>query len=171
MSATPRTARLSSPGEVVAILVASALVWTALIALVFTLFFTVFIPAVQFGGRGEIPSDFPVYTGAQLESATASSFSGCTTVTANWSSGEAAAKVIDFYKLALSSAPWTTTDVEQHTRSTTFYFEYIGNEHREGFLTVDSSTFANAPTEISLDMVKSRANLVGGCKVITGTVG
>jgi hypothetical protein len=171
MSATPRAARLSSPGEVVAILVASALVWWALIALVFTLFFTVFIPAIQFGGKGEIPSDFPVYAGAQLDSATASRFSGCTTVTAGWSSRDKVAKVIDFYKLALSSPPWTTTDVEQHTRSTSFYFEYLGNEHREGFLTVDSPTFTNAPTEISLDMVKSRPNLVGGCKVITGTVG
>src|SRR4029077_10305490 len=85
MSATPRPSRLSKPGEVVAILVASALVWVVLIAVVATLFLTVFIPAVQFGGRGQIPAGFPVYPSATLDSAFASRSGGCTMVSAAWS--------------------------------------------------------------------------------------
>src|ERR1700719_2227135 len=118
MSATPRPARLSKPSEVVAILVASAVVWVMLIALVATLFFTVFIPAVQFGGRGQIPSDFPVYPSARLDSAVATVSGRCTTVTASWSTPDDAASVVDFYRRELAAGDWTVTDTRPLSDST-----------------------------------------------------
>jgi len=156
---------------VVGILVASAVIWTALLVLVFTLFFTVLIPAVQFGGRGEIPGDFPVYPGAQLQSAIASRFNGCTTVTAQWTTRDEPATVIGFYKQALSSPPWTITDTQQLVRSTSFYVEGTGAQHREGVLSVDAPAFANSATNISLALAKSSQRPAGGCSVVVGTVG
>jgi len=171
MSAAPRSARLSSPGEVVAILIASAAVWAVVLALVLALFFTVFIPAIQFGGKGEIPTDFPVYPGAQLQSAMASGFSGCTTVSATWTTRDDAATVVGFYKQALSSSPWTITDTQSLVRSTTFYVESTGDQHREGALTVEAPSFANGSTYISLALAKSNQRVVGSCKVVVGTIG
>ena len=171
MSATPRSARLSRPGEVVAILIASAVIWLAVGIGLFTLFITVFIPLVQFGGRSEIPNDFPVYPGAQLQSATASGFNGCTTVTASWSTRDDPTTVTDFYKTALSEQSWTLIDTRQHLRSISFFFRGTGVQQREGWLTVETSSFANSTTQISLELVKSAPRAVGECHVAVGIVG
>ena len=167
MSATPRPSRLSKPGEVVAILVASALVWVALIAAVATLFFAVFIPAVQFGGRSQIPADFPVYPNAQLESAFASrSGGGCTTVTATWSTSDNAASVLDFYRRQLSAGDWTVTD---SSRSTEIFFQSASAPSREGYVAVLSQPYSSR-TYIDLTMAKSEpgAGSVSACHVLVG---
>ena len=169
MSATPRPARLSKPGEVVAILVASALVWALLIAIVATLFFTVFIPAVQFGGRGQIPGDFPVYPGAHLESAFASVSGRCTSVTATWSTSDNAASVIDFYRRELAAGDWTVTD---SNRSTEIFFQSVSAPSREGYVSVLTQPYSSR-TYIALAMAKSGsgAGAVSGCHVLAGAAG
>jgi hypothetical protein len=170
MSATPRPARLSKPGEVVAILVASALVWVVLIALVGTLFFTVFIPAVQFGGRGAIPGDFPVYPNAQLDSAFATVSGRCTTVTASWSTTDSAANVTDFYRRELAVGDWTVTDTRPLSDSTVFYFQSTSAPNREGYLSVLTQPYSSR-TYMSMTMAKSGAGSVSGCHVLVTSAG
>src|SRR5256885_16163048 len=80
MNATPRSARLSSPGQVIAILVGSALASIAVLAGIITLLVTVVIPGFEFGGKDQIPTDVPIYPGAKVQSAFASGFEGCTNV-------------------------------------------------------------------------------------------
>ena len=107
MSARPRSARLSSTGEVVAILVASAVAWTALIGALLVLFFGSLVPTLQYGGRSAIPSDFPVYPGAHLESAISTTTNRCSTVDATWSTSDGASQVVDFYTSRLPEAGYT----------------------------------------------------------------
>jgi len=166
MSATPRPSRLSKPGEVVAILVASALVWIVLIAAVATLFFAVFIPAVQFGGRNQIPADFPVYPNAQLESAFASRSGSCTTVTATWSTSDHAESVLDFYRRELSTGAWTVTG---SNRSTEIFFQSASTPNREGYVAVLTQPYSGR-TYIDLTMAKSEsgAGSVSACHVLVG---
>jgi hypothetical protein len=172
MSATPRPARLSKPSEVVAILVASALVWVVLIAIVATLFFTVFIPAVQFGGRGQIPSDFPVYPSAQLDSAFATVSGRCTTLTASWSTPDSGASVVDFYRRELAAGDWTVTDTRPLSDSTVIYFQSVSAPNREGYLSVLTQPYSSR-TYISMTMAKSGsgAGSVARCHVLVGAGG
>ncbi len=169
MSATPRPARLSKPGEVVAILVASAVVWVVLIAMVGTLFFAVFIPAIQFGGRGEIPADFPVYSSARLDSAIATVSGACTTVTASWSTGDDAAAVADFYRRELAAGDWTVTDTRPLSDSTVIYFQSASAPNREGYLSVSRQPFSSR-TQITMTMAKSGSG-ASGCHVLVGAGG
>ena len=170
MSATPRPARLSKPSEVVAILVASALVWVALIAIVATLFFAVFIPAVQFGGRGEIPADFPVYPSAQLDSAFASRSGGCTMVSAEWSTADSASGVLDFYRQQLSTGDWTLYDSKPLSDSTVLYFQSTSAPHRDGYLSVARQPFSSH-TQITTTMAIPVTGSVSGCHVLVGVAG
>jgi hypothetical protein len=170
MSATPRQARLSKPTEVVAILVASALVWVLLIAMVATLFFAVLIPAVQFGGRGQIPGDFPVYPGAHLDSAIATVSATCTTVTANWSTPDDAATVTDFYRQQLELKDWTVTDSRSASGSTVIYFQSTSVPNREGYLSVSTQAYSSR-TYITMTMAKSESTSVSGCHVLVGAGG
>ena len=170
MSATPRPSRLSKPGEVVAILVASALVWVVLIGAVATLFFTLFIPAVQFGARGEIPGDFPVYPGARLDSAIATVSGGCTTVTANWSTSDNGAAVLAFYRRELAAGDWTVTDSRSLSDSTVIYFQSTSVPNREGYLSVGSEPFSSR-THITMTVAKSGSTSVSGCHVLVGAAG
>jgi len=172
MSATPRLSRLSKPGEVVAILVASAVVWAVLIGAVATLFFAVFIPAVEFGGRGEIPGDFPVYPGARLDSAIATVSGTCTTVTANWSTSDSPALVTDFYGRTLAATDWTVTDRRALSDSTVIYFQSTSAPNREGYLSVSSTPFSSR-TQITMTMAKSGtgAGSASGCHVLVGAAG
>jgi hypothetical protein len=175
MSATPRSARLSKPGEVVAILVASAVVWAVLITVVATLFFAVFIPAVQFGGRGEIPDDFPVYPGAHLDSALASRSPGCTTVDATWSTKDGASQVVDFYRERLSIGEWLITDTTPPSDSTVLYFRSTSIPNREGYLSVSRQPYSSQ-TQITMTMAKSAGGTpssvaVSRCHVLVGALG
>jgi len=169
MSATPRSARLSSPGEVIAILVASAAVALALAATVAILFFAVFIPAVQFGGRNEIPSDFPIYPGARLDSAIASDSGPCLSVTATWSTSDDAARVIAFYRHALATGPWTITDTRQEGAATIFYFQGTSGPARGGYLSVERQAFSDR-TQISMSLERSTssAEAASGCHTLVG---
>jgi hypothetical protein len=169
MSATPRSARLSKPGEVVAILVASAIVWAVLITVVATLFFAVFIPAVQFGGRDQIPGDFPVYPNAHLESASASMSGTCTTVTATWSTSDNATSVFDFYVRELSAGDWTVVD---SSNSTEIFFHSASMPNREGYVAVLTQPYSRR-TYIELTMAKSGsgAGSVSGCHALVGAAG
>ena len=152
-----------------AILVASALVWAVLLAILATLFFAVLIPAVQFGGRNQIPADFPVYPNAHLESALASVSGRCTTVTATWSSSDSAATVFDFYRRELSAGDWTVNDA---TNSTEIFFQSASTPNREGYVAVLTQPYANR-TYIELTMAKSEAGdrSVSGCHVLAGAAG
>lgn len=85
MSETPRASRLSSQGEVVAILVVTAAVSVTLLATIILVFVFVLVPFLQYGGKAQIPGNFPVYPGAHLESAFATGSDGCTAVDATWS--------------------------------------------------------------------------------------
>jgi len=173
MSATPRSARLSKPGEVVAILVASAVVWAVLIGVLATLFFAVFIPAVQFGGRGEIPGDFPVYPGAHLDSALASRSPGCTTVDAAWSTGDRAPQVVDFYRQQLATGDWALTDSRSVGSSTVLYFQTTSAPNREGYLSASREPYSSQ-TQITMSMAKSAPVTPGPmsrCHVLVGTSG
>jgi hypothetical protein len=154
---------------VVAILVASALVWVVLIATVATLFFAVFIPAVQFGGRNQIPTDFPVYPNAQLESAFASRSGSCTTVTATWSTTDSAASVRDFYRRELSAGDWTVTD---STNLTEIFFQSASTPTRNGYVAVLTQPYSGR-TYIDLTMAKSGsgAGSVSACHVLVGAGG
>lgn len=95
----------------VAILVASAAVWLCLVGLLGLLFFALIVPTLQYGGRGEIPTDFPVYPGAHLESAYSSSLSGCVSLEATWSTADDATAVVAFYNDRLAAGDWTITGV------------------------------------------------------------
>ena len=168
MSATPRSARLSSPGEVVAILVASAAVWIVLVAVIATLFLAVFIPTVEFSGRGDIPDDFPVYPGAGLDSAFASHSGGCTTVEAGWSSPAAVQAVVVFYQERLAGGGWTITDSRMSGTATVIAFQSASGPHREGYVSIQAPPYAGK-TNISLTLVKSTAS--SECHAVVGVVG
>lgn len=165
MSATPRSARLSSPGEVVAILVATAVAWIVLIVLLFVGFFAFLVPTLQFSGRGDIPSDFPVYPGAQLGTAIASTVNRCTTVDATWSTDDSAAKVVDFYATALPQAGYAISPPAPGSGGAEIPFV---NES-EG---VNGSLFISdrgGQTVIELTMSRSPAGANVRC--LSGTVG
>ena len=170
MSATPRPSRLSKPGEVVAILVASALVWVVLIAVVATLFLTVFIPAVQFGGRGQIPADFPVYKGAHLDSAFASRSGSCTMVSAAWSTTDSASSVLDFYREQLSTGDWMLYDSKPLSDSTVLYFQSTSAPHRDGYLSVTRQPFSSQ-TQITTTLAIPVPGSVSACHVLVGAAG
>ena len=172
MSATPRSSRLSKPGEVVAILVASAAVWVVLVAVVATLFFAVFIPKVALSGQREIPGDFPVYPGAHLESAIATASAGCTTVTATWSTPDGPAAVTDFYRQHLAASDWTVTEFRALSDSTVIYFQSTSVPNREGYLSVASQPFSRR-TNITMTVAKSATGpeTVSGCHVLAGAAG
>ena len=171
MNATPRSARLSSPGQVIAILVGSALASIAVLAGIITLLVTVVIPGFEFGGKDQIPTDVPIYPGAQLQSAFASGFQGCTTVTATWSTPAPASDVIDFYKSQLNTGAWRVTSSGPSRGEFYLYFESTSGSQREGAITVSSGT--RGPTDISLDLAKSISTrtTVSGCHVIVGEIG
>lgn len=151
MSATPRSARLSSPGEVVAILVATAVAWIALIVLLFVGFFAVLVPTLQFSGQGDIPSDFPVYPGAQPGSAYSVTNGGCTTVQATWSTSDAADTVEAFYRDRLSSGDWTITS----TVNGRIDFESTSEPPRSGTVYIRGNEFAR---QTVIDLVVTKAS-------------
>jgi hypothetical protein len=167
MSATPRSARLSSPTQVVAILVASAVVWVGIVAALVILFVTVFIPATTLGGRGQIPKDFPVYPGAQLQSAFATSFGDCTTVDATWSTSAPASTVTSFYQNELASGAWTLTDSRQHVGAVELYFQTASGLRQDGIVTVSSQPFVRSSTQISLEMYKSKRASTQDCQFVS----
>ncbi|HET7419436.1 MAG TPA: hypothetical protein VFL27_03565 [Candidatus Dormibacteraeota bacterium] len=153
----------------VAILVASAAVWIAIVVTLLVLFFNVFIPAVTLGGKGEIPVDFPVYPGAHLESATASSLGGCTSVVASWSASTVAGPVVTFYESGLATGAWTLTDTRQHLNGVDLSFESTTGPRREGVLTISYSPYDRSTTQISLEMYKSSGAANTVC--VFGTIG
>jgi hypothetical protein len=166
MNAIPRSARLSSGGEVVAILVASAAIWIALLGTVVTLFITVFIPTIEFGGKGEIPRDFPVYPGAHLQSAFATGIGDCTTVDATWGTGDSLALVAEFYQQELTRGPWTLVgNTRAQVDEIELYFRDVSGLHREGSLTVTSPSPSDKSTQISMTMYKSGAGADLTCRV------
>ncbi len=171
MNATPRSARLSSPGQVIAILVGSALTSIAVLAGIITLFVTVVIPGFEFGGKDQIPPDLPIYPGAQLQSAFASGFQGCTTVTATWSTPARASDVIDFYKSHLNTGAWRVTSSGPSRGEFYLYFESTSGSQREGAITVFSGI--GGRTDISLDLAKSISTqtAVSSCQVVVGQTG
>jgi hypothetical protein len=164
MSATPRSARLSSNSEVVTILVASAVVWVALIAVLLTLFLTVLIPTLQYGGSDQIPGDFPVYPGAQLESAVATSISGCVSVEAVWSTPDGAAAVLAFYKDRLATGGWTITG----TGNDAIDFQSVSAPPRRGTVYIRGNQAASS-TVIDMTMTKSPDRSNVNC--LSGRVG
>ena len=153
----------------VAILVASAAVWVALIVIVGVLFFAVFIPAVTFSGRGEIPGNFPVYPGAHLDSAFASRTGGCTTVEAGWSTGDGAERVTSYYQEQLSTGDWTLTDTRQSGSATILDFKSSSGDNPEGYLSVEATPYSSA-THISLTLAKT-TSAVSSCHVLVGVAG
>ena len=171
MNATPRSARLSSPGQVIAILVGAALTSMVILAGLITLFVTVVVPGFEFGGKDQIPTDLPIYPGAQLQSAFADGFEGCTTVTATWSTSAPASDVIDFYKSQLNTGAWRVTSSGASRGEFYLYFESTSGSQREGAITVSSET--GGPTDISLDLAKSISTqtTVSGCHVVVGQTG
>ena len=171
MNATPRSARLSSTGQVIAILVGSAVTSVAILVTLITLFVTVLVPGLQFGGKDQIPADLPVYPGAQLNSAYAGGFQGCTTVTANWSTSASGSDVIDFYRSRLNNPPWTLTDSSRGRTGFDLFFESSDGAHREGVITVYSSS--SGPTDISLELAKpsSTPTSVSSCHLAVGQTG
>src|SRR5438270_8043864 len=171
MNATPRSARLSSPGQVIAILVGSALTSMAILAGVITLFVTVLVPGFEFGGKDQIPTDLPIYPGAQLQSAFAGGFQGCSTVTATWSTAAPASEVIDFYKSQLNTGAWRITSSGPSRGEFYIYFESTSGSQREGAITVSSGT--GGRTDISLDLAKSISTqtAVSSCHVVVGQTG
>src|SRR5258708_36385191 len=136
MSATPRAARLSSSGEVVAILVATAGVWLVLVGALVTLVFAVLLPAVQFSGRSQIPADMPVYPGASLESAFSSTSPGCTTVQAGWSSTANADSVVTFYQQQLAQGPWTLVQTKPVGNATPLHLRTTSEPARPSYIGV-----------------------------------
>src|SRR5439155_24827793 len=154
MNATPRSARLSSPGQVIAILVGSALASIAVLAGIITLLVIVVIPGFEFGGKDQIPTDVPIYPGAQLQSAFASGFEGCTTVTATWSTPAPASDVIDFYKSQLNSGVWRVTISGTSRGDFYLYFDNTSGSQREGAISVFIGTCGQS--YIALDIAKSK---------------
>jgi hypothetical protein len=154
---------------VVAILVASAVTWVAVIAVVGVLFFAVFIPAVMFGGRSQIPSDFPVYPGATLSSAFASRAGGCMSVDATWSTGDTASRVTSYYQEQLSTGDWTLTDTRPSGSATVFYFKRSAGEDPQGYLSVESTPYSST-TQITLTMEKSTSPNTA-CHPLVGVAG
>jgi hypothetical protein len=169
MSATSRSARLSTPGEVIGILVASAATSLVVFGALITLFLTVFIPALVLGGKSEIPDDFPVYPGAQLESAFASGVEDCVTVDATWTTSDDVPSVVRFYKERLATGAWALTDSREHLGQIDLAFEGSSFPHREGSVTVSSESYQSGRTHISLVMRKSSAKANTEC--LFGTVG
>jgi hypothetical protein len=153
---------------VVAILVASAAVWLILIAVVATLFFAVFIPGVQFGGRAEIPSDFPIYPGAHLDSAFATRAGGCTTVEAEWSTGDDATRVVAFYREQLSTGDWTLTDSTRSGSATVLDFKSSSGASPNGYLSVESTPYSST-TRIMMTVTKATSANTE-CHVLGGVV-
>jgi hypothetical protein len=171
MNAIPRSARLSSPGEVVAILVGSGVISILMLAGVFALFVTVLIPAFELGGKAQIPSDLPVYPGAKLEHAFANGFGSCTNLDAAWSTPASASDVTDFYKSQLNTGAWTLTDTSPVRGGSDLSFTSSSGPHREGVITV--SRTAGGGSEISLEFTESipSESRVSDCHIIVGRTG
>lgn len=112
----------------------SALAWIALFGALVTLFFAVLIPAFQFSGRGDIPSDLPVYPGAHLESAYRAATGGCSSVDAVWSTADGPDAVMAFYQQRLMG-DWTVTA----TNAGTIDFESTVGLRRTGTIYVRSN--------------------------------
>ena len=165
MSETPRSSRLSSQGEVVAILLGTAAVSVALVATIVLVFAFVLVPFLQYGGRGQIPGDFPVYPGAHLESAFATGSDGCTAVDATWSTHDEQSRVLAFYREQLNSGDWTTTDFRASTNA--IYFSSTSGNQLQGVLTVGGGPYGS--TYASLQLYKA----VGGSnsRCVFGQVG
>ena len=147
---------------------ASGVAWVVLIAIVVTVFFTVLIPGVQFGGRGEIPADFPVYPGAALQSALATTAGGCTTVDATWSTGDDVSRVVAFYQERLGGGDWMVTDTTPSGQGTLIRFQSTSGAPREGDVQIDASPFSKS-TQLVLNLVKSGTN--ASCHLVVGTRG
>ena len=143
----------------------------AILAGIITLFVTVVVPGFEFGGKDQIPTDLPIYPGAQLQSAFADGFQGCTTVTATWSTSAPASDVIDFYKSQLNAGAWKLTDSGPSRAGFNLYFESTSGSNREGVITVFSGT--RRATDISLDFAKSISTqtAVSSCHVAVGQTG
>lgn len=156
MSETPRASRLSSQGEVVAILVGTGAVSVALVATVIVVFVFVLVPFLQFGGRGQIPADFPVYPGAHLESAFATGSSGCTAVDATWSTHDDQSRVLAFYREQLNSGDWTTTDFRASTNA--IYFSSTSGNQQQGVLTVGGGPYGSTYASVQLYRAVSGSN-------------
>ncbi len=169
MSATPRAARLSSSGEVVAILVATAGVWLVLVGALVTLVFTVLLPAVQFSGRSQIPADMPVYPGASLESAFSSTSPGCTTVQAGWSSTANADSVVTFYQQQLAQGPWTLVQTKPVGNATLLYFRSTSGPDRAGYIEIQPLSVPLG-TQITLTLDKARS-VASTCHTAVGVTG
>jgi hypothetical protein len=150
----------------VAILVATAAMWLALLTAVIVLFLTVFIPLVQFGGKGEIPSDFPVYPGAHLESATASGFGDCTRVDASWSTPDGVTAVAGFYRQELATGAWTVTGSQPRPGQLDLYFRSTTGLRRGGSVSVQSQPYSST-TLIALQMYKSTTRSASNCSLPT----
>jgi len=168
MNATPRSARLSTPGEVVAILVGSGVISVLTLAAIIALFLTVLIPSFVFGGREQIPSDLPVYPGAHLDSAFASGFGGCTEVSASWSTPGSSDDVASFYRAQLNTGPWALTGTSPARGGLDLLFTSTSGPHREGDITVTRT--AGGGSFISLELAKSSTSqtAVAGCHVLAG---
>ncbi len=161
MSAIPRASRLSSPTEVVAILVVAAAIWIAVFGGLIMLFVNVFIPSIQFSGRDQIPRDFPVFAGANLDSAQASVIGDCTSVNATWSTTSDEATVLTFYRGALSTDPWSITDDYNHRGQQELDFSSdSGGRHREGALTLETRA-PDPGTIISIELYVPRTSTAG----------
>jgi hypothetical protein len=168
MNATPRSARLSSPGEVIAILVGSGVISVAIFVGIIVIFTMVLIPSFVFGGREQIPSDLPVYPGAHLDSAFASGFGGCIDVSASWSTPASSDDVSGFYRTQLNTGPWTLTDTTPTRGGMDLLFTSTSGPHREGDITVIRT--AGGGSSISLELAKSTSSrtAVSGCHVLAG---
>lgn len=171
MSATPRSNRLSSPGQVVAILAASVLVWFGILTTLVILFIDVFIPAFTLGGKSEIPGDFPVYPGSHLQTAVASSFSECTTVSATWTAASPVGSVVAFYKSGLAQGPWSLTDSREQLGELDLYFESTAGPRRDGIVMISAEPYDSATTVISLQLSKSKGGDAGGCQLLVVGIG
>ena len=171
MNATPRSARLSSPGEVVAILVGSGLISLLGLVGIIALFVAVLIPAFEFGGKSQIPTDLPVYPGAKLDYAFASRLGDCTDLNATWSTPATASDVTAFYSSKLNTGAWTLTDTSPVNGGLDLSFTSTFGPHREGVIMV--SRTAGGGSEILLQFTKaaSSPSAVSECHIIVGQIG
>ncbi|HLZ94154.1 MAG TPA: hypothetical protein VKT20_02350 [Candidatus Dormibacteraeota bacterium] len=147
---------------------ASAVTWVVLMGLLITLFFAVLIPTLQFSGRGEIPADFPVYPGARLQGAFATTTGACMSVSANWSTPDDATQVVAFYQEQLGAGDWTVVDTRTSGSATVIYFRSTSGPDREGYLSIEAAPFSNG-TQITMDLEKSRG--AASCRLVVGTTG
>lgn len=102
------------------------------------------------------PADFPVYSGAAIDSTFSSESAEGSTFMVSWKSADAREKAVEFYKSALKSSGWNVTTTTESGTDAMIIFERASQDPSKkdgGWVTVSLSD-GTTQISVSLTLVK-----------------